>query len=115
MKCLLIGILVVELFTQAYKAEGYASYYSSVLNGKLTASGEFFSNDSLTAAHPNLPFDTRVKVTNLDNGKMVVVRINDRGPFVKNRIIDLSQEAAKRLDFIEEGLCRVKIEIVSND
>ncbi|MBS2098186.1 septal ring lytic transglycosylase RlpA family protein [Carboxylicivirga linearis] len=115
MKSLLIAAFVVELLAQTFKAEGYASYYSSVFDGKTTASGEIFSNDSLTAAHPNLPFDTSVKITNLDNGKVVIVRINDRGPFVKNRVIDLTQEAAKHLDFINEGLCRVKIEIVLNN
>jgi len=90
---------------------GYASYYGPGFHGKLTANGETFDMNSMTAAHKTLPFNTRVKVTNIENGKSVVVRINDRGPFVKGRIIDLSVEAAKRLDMMDSGIARVTLEV----
>lgn len=89
---------------------GKASYYASKYNGRRTASGEKFRNSKLTAAHKTLPFGTKVKVTNLKNGKTVKVRINDRGPFIPGRIIDLSKKAARRIDMIEEGVGSVKIE-----
>jgi len=92
--------------------EGVASYYAHEFNGRLTASGEVYDMNKLTAAHKELPFGTMVRVTNLDNGKSVVVRINDRGPFVKNRIIDLSLEAAKRIGLVSTGTARVRLEIV---
>jgi len=77
-----------------------------------TASGERYDMNDLTAAHRTLPFNTRVKVTNLSNGKSVVVRINDRGPFKKNRIIDLSLAAAKKIDLIGPGSAKVRLDIV---
>jgi rare lipoprotein A len=86
-----------------------ASTYSE--NGGKTASGEVFAPGKLTAAHRTLPFGTRVRVTNLNNGRKVVVRINDRGPFVKNRVIDLSQAAAQQLQF--SGLVPVSLETVA--
>src|SRR5690606_30787888 len=79
---------------------GKASYYAAKYNGRRTASGEKFRNSKLTAAHKSLPFGTKVKVTNLRNGKSVKVRINDRGPFVPGRIIDLSKKAARRIDML---------------
>jgi rare lipoprotein A len=91
---------------------GIASFYGEKFHGRKTASGEIFDMNKLTAAHPSLPFGTIVKVTNLKNNKSVVVRINDRGPFAKNRIIDLSYEAARRLDFIKDGTTAVKIEVI---
>ena len=81
--------------------EGMASWYGKKFHGKKTASGERFNMYELTAAHRTLPFGTKVKVTNLENNKSVVVRINDRGPHVKGRIIDLSYAAAKKIDMIE--------------
>jgi rare lipoprotein A len=92
--------------------EGVASYYAHEFNGRKTASGEIYDMHDMTAAHRKLPFDTRVRVINLSNMKSVVVRINDRGPFVKGRIIDVSYEAAKRLDMIEKGTARVRLEIL---
>jgi len=90
-----------------------ASYYSSKFEGRKTANGEIFSNSLLTAAHPTLPFGTKVKVTCLANNRSVVVRINDRGPFSsKKRIIDLSQSAARELGIIKKGVARVRIEVV---
>jgi rare lipoprotein A len=95
--------------------EGIASYYAHEFNGRRTASGEVFDMNKLTAAHPTLPFDTIVRVTNLDNGKTVTLRINDRGPFKKGRIIDVSYEAAKRLDFVRQGLAEVRVEAIGRE
>ncbi len=92
--------------------EGIASWYGEDFHGKKTASGETYNMYDLTAAHRTLALGSRVKVTNLDNGKEVVVRINDRGPFAKGRIIDLSFEAARRLDMISEGTGRVKLTVL---
>ncbi|MEI6691686.1 MAG: septal ring lytic transglycosylase RlpA family protein [Chlorobium sp.] len=96
-----------ELFVVA---EGKASYYADQFHGRRTANGETFNMHKLTAAHPSLPFGTWVKVTNLNNGKDVVVRINDRGPFVKGRVIDLSIDAAKEIGIMRSGTVRVKLE-----
>jgi len=90
--------------------KGKASYYARSFQGKETASGETFNQNELVAAHKTLPFDTRVQVTNLENGKQVTVRINDRGPFKPGRIIDLSRVAANRIDLLEEGIAPVRIE-----
>ena len=95
-------------FTQ----HGKASYYARSFHGEQTASGETFNQNELVAAHKTLPFGTRVKVINLDNGKQVTVRIVDRGPFKPGRIIDLSRVAASRIDLLEDGVTRVKIEKV---
>ncbi len=95
-----------------YFEEGIASYYSDDFEGKLTASGEVFSQSGLTAAHPTLPFGTLVKVTNLENGNSVVVKINDRGPFIQGRIIDLSKTASQKLGFFGKGLAKVKVEVL---
>jgi rare lipoprotein A len=94
---------------------GKASYYANKYHGRATASGERFDTNELTAAHKTLPFGTRVRVTNLDNGKSVTVRINDRGPFVKGRVIDLSLAAAKRIDMINAGLANVEVRQVGAD
>jgi len=89
---------------------GIASYYSNKFDGKPTSSGEVFHQNKLTGAHRELPFNTLVKVTNLSNNKSVIIRINDRGPFIKGRLIDLSRSAAEKLDMIEAGIIKVKIE-----
>ena len=93
-------------------SEGTASFYSTQFHGRKTANGETFNMNQLTAAHPSLPFGTLVKVTNMDNGKNVVVRINDRGPYVKGRIIDLSKSAARKIGILKEGVAQVKVEPV---
>ena len=90
---------------------GIASYYGKKFHGKRTASGEIFDMYKVTAAHKTLPFGTRVLVTNLGNGRSVTVRINDRGPFVKGRIIDLSYEAARRIGIT--GIAKVKLVILN--
>lgn len=92
--------------------EGLASYYSDFFNGRPTASGEIYSGNEYTAAHNSLPFGTFVRVRNLSNGKEIVVRINDRGPFIEGRIIDLSRVAAEAIDLIPKGTARVQIEVV---
>jgi rare lipoprotein A len=97
-----------------YHAEGQASYYGARHHGNKTASGERFDQHALTAAHRNLPFGSMVRVTNLRNDKTVVVRINDRGPYAKKRIIDLSQQAAKQLDMLRDGVVPVRIEQLSD-
>ncbi|MEO1022872.1 MAG: septal ring lytic transglycosylase RlpA family protein [Bacteroidota bacterium] len=109
-------------FDDAYKTNtlsaietGVASWYGPNFNGKLTANGEIYDMDGMTAAHRTLPFNTVVKVENLDNGQSVVVRINDRGPFAKNRIIDLSREAAKRMQMIGPGTARVRLYVVEGE
>jgi rare lipoprotein A len=92
---------------------GMASWYGPGFHGRRTASGEVYDQDGLTAAHPSLPFGTRVRVTNLDNGRVVEVRITDRGPFVDGRAIDLSRAAAGVIGLIGPGVCRVRIEVMS--
>ncbi|MDD2792766.1 MAG: septal ring lytic transglycosylase RlpA family protein, partial [Sediminibacterium sp.] len=88
---------------------GYASYYADKYEGRKTSNGEVFRQRKLTAAHKTLPFGTKVKVTNLANGRTVRVRINDRGPFIEGRIIDLSKAAAQKVDMIPAGVTRVRI------
>jgi rare lipoprotein A len=102
-----------------FRQVGTASWYGPGFHGRKTARGERFDQNKLTAAHRSLPLDTVVKVTNLDNGKAVKVAINDRGPYVGNRVIDLSRAAATKLDMTDDGTARVRIEVAelpgSND
>ncbi len=99
-------------FTSPLKTElGVASYYHDKFNGRTTSSGEIFSNEGLTAAHKTMPLGTWVKVTNLKNDSVVVVKINDRLPKTSTRSIDLSVRAARQLNFIRAGLTKVKIEL----
>lgn len=91
---------------------GKASYYADKFHGRSTASGEKYDKRKLTAAHRNLPFGTRVRVRNLKNNRSVIVRINDRGPFVKGRIVDLSRAAAERIDMVRDGVVSVKVEVL---
>jgi len=90
---------------------GTASWYGSYFHGKETASGEPYNMYDLTAAHPTLPLGTYVKVTNLRNGRSLIVRVNDRGPVVEGRIIDLSYAAARELDFKKQGIQRVRLDL----
>jgi len=89
-----------------------ASYYARKFHRRKTASGERFDNYAMTAAHKTLPFGTEVKVTNSNNGKSVTVRINDRGPFVKGRIIDLSRAAFSQIADLDRGVVKVEISVV---
>jgi len=93
--------------------EGIASWYGPGFHGRLTASGERYNMYAFTAAHKTLPMGTKVLVTNLENGRQTIVRINDRGPFVKGRIIDLSYAAARALGMHQKGTARVRIEALS--
>ena len=95
-----------------HRESGKASYYATKFQGRKTASGERFNQASKTAAHKSLPFGTKVKVTNVKNGRSVVVRVNDRGPFVKGRIIDLSQAAFSSIGNLSSGVIKVEIEVV---
>jgi rare lipoprotein A len=112
MKSLFVAAFVAlaSLASPAQANIGWASYYSCC---KITANGERFNKNGLTAAHRKLPFGTKVKVTNLRNGKSVIVRINDRGPFIKGRMIDLSLGAAKVIGLTKSGIAKVKITILN--
>jgi rare lipoprotein A len=96
-----------------YKSSAVASYYADKFHGRKTSNGEIFNMYALTAAHKTLPFNTKIKVTNLSNGKSVIVRVNDRGPFVKGREIDLSKAAAVQLDMIKSGTTKVKLTVLT--
>jgi rare lipoprotein A len=95
-----------------YKAEGLASFYADNFHGRYTANGEIFDMNSITAAHPTMPLPSYARVTNLRNHKSIIVRVNDRGPYVGNRVIDLSIRTAKLLDFYGQGLAKVKVEYI---
>src|ERR1044071_342520 len=97
---------------RGYTASGKASFYSSKHQGKKTASGELYNQNLKTAAHKTLPFGTVVKVTNEDNAKSVIVKINDRGPYIRGRIIDLSHSAFASIGAISQGVIDVNIEVV---
>ncbi len=95
-----------------YTASGKASYYAMKFQSKKTASGDLYDKAKKTAAHKKLPFGTKVKVTNIKNSKSVIVKINDRGPFVKGRIIDLSGSAFSSIANIDDGVINVKIKVI---
>lgn len=106
----LLAVLIAMLNTGAVAETGRASWYALTSR---TASGEWCDPNAMTAAHPSLPFGTRVRVENLNNGRSVVVRINDRGPFVAGRIIDLTRAAADRLGFLTRGIADVRLTVLS--
>lgn len=95
-----------------YRAEGQASWYGSDFHGRRTANGEVFDMYSISAAHPTLPLPSYVRITNLENHRSIVVRVNDRGPYHDNRVIDVSVRAAKLLGFYDKGVARVRVEYV---
>ena len=97
---------------KGFSETGVASWYGKKFHGRKTASGERYNQNKMTAAHKTLPFGTNVRVKNIENGKSVVVRINDRGPFKKGRIIDVSRAAAKKLGMINSGIAKVNIKVV---
>jgi len=103
-------LLFLNACTPKIYETGKASFYADSFQGRKTASGEIFRQNKKTAAHKTLPFGTKVTVTNLKNGKTVKVKINDRGPFVAGRIIDLSKKAAKKIDMKNDGVAAVKIQ-----
>ena len=98
----------------ANSLSGEASWYGPGFHGRLTANGERYDQNAMTAAHKSLNFGTKVKVTNLNNGKSVTVRINDRGPYVGGRIIDVSAAAARSLDMMSSGVAPVRVDILGN-
>ena len=100
---------------RGYRETGVASWYGPGFHGKKTSNGERYDQNAMTAAHKLLPFGTRLRVTNLNNGRSVIVRINDRGPFVGTRIIDLSKEAARQLHMIGSGTARVNLVAIGED
>ncbi|MCR5613182.1 septal ring lytic transglycosylase RlpA family protein [Treponema sp.] len=110
--CLCVGFLNFAHSAALYKASATASYYAEAFHGKKTSNGERFNMYALTCAHKMLPFNTVLKVTNLSNGRSVQVRVNDRGPFVGTREIDLSKAAAVQLGMIGSGTAKVRLEIV---
>src|SRR3954466_1078867 len=111
MKSFLQLLFICLLFAacKTVKENGVASYYADKFDGRKTASGAVFRQNKLTAAHRTLPFGTRVKVKNLSNGKTVKVTVNDRGPFVQGRTIDLSKKAAKKIGMLQKGVAQVQI------
>src|SRR5690606_17690869 len=106
------GRVYVPQENTKYKAEGLASWYGDAFHGRLTANGEVFDMASLSAAHPTLPLPCYVRVTNLGNSKSLVVRVNDRGPYHGNRLIDVSNKAAELLEFKRNGVAPVRVEYV---
>ncbi|MBI2816921.1 MAG: septal ring lytic transglycosylase RlpA family protein [Acidobacteria bacterium] len=102
-----------ESASQRYVEVGYASWYGNPYHGRRAANGEIYDMNKLTAAHLTLPFGTQIKVTDLENNRTVNVRINDRGPFVKGRILDLSLAAAKQIQMVGPGTALVRIEVLS--
>ncbi len=111
MKKFALSALLAVAFavSAAHASTGLASYYKS---GKLTANGERYNPQGLTAAHRNLPFGTKLKVTNLRNGKSVIVRVNDRGPFIKKRVLDLSYGAARVIGMHHSGVAKIRFDII---
>lgn len=112
--CLIFPFFVIAQDTSTTSQSGTASYYAKKFEGRKCSSGERFRHDSLTAAHKTLPFGTRVKVTNIKNDSIVIVKINDRLPKKSKRVIDLTRRAAKQLNFIRVGLTKVKIEVIKD-
>lgn len=120
MACVCVGLaacsggLLSRDESKGFSQQGEASFYADKFQGRLTANGERFNQKALTAAHKRLPFGTKVRVTNLENGKAVVVRINDRGPFVSGRVIDLSKSAFRHIGNTRQGVIDVKIEVLDH-
>ena len=96
----------------AWAQSGPVSWYGPGFHGRRTANGEIFNTNRLTMAHRSLAFGSKVRVTNLDNGRSIVLRVNDRGPYVRGRIADLSHAAASRLGFVDDGVARARIELL---
>ncbi len=106
------GVRYVPREDPGYNVVGMASWYGRPFHGRKTASGQIYNMNALTAAHPTLPLGTQVRVTNLAKNRSVVLTVNDRGPFAKGRIIDVSRRAAERLGFRRAGTARVRVEVI---
>jgi rare lipoprotein A len=113
--CMLLAASPALLSMPVSSADGFASYYGAGFHGRRTASGERFDQHALTAAHRTLSFGTKVRVTNARNGNSVVVTVNDRGPFVRGRVIDVSRAAAQRLGMLGAGVAPVRLDVVERD
>lgn len=111
----IFGVSYIPQDYEFFEEEGMASWYGSDFHGKKTANGEIYNMGDITAAHPTLPLPSLIRVTNLSNGKTTVVRVNDRGPFAKNRIIDVSEKTAEILGFKGRGTTKVKIEFLRKE
>ena len=116
-KTILLTILLLNLSTPTYAKNkktqiGKGSWYGKQFQGKLTANGEHYNMYDYTAAHRSFPFNSMVKVTNLKNGRSIIVRVNDRGPYHGGRIIDLSYVAAKKLGYVKKGVAKLKIQLL---
>ena len=103
-----------EGLRDAQPETGTASFYARRFQGRVTASGERYDERALTAAHRTLPFGTRLRITNLENGRSVVVTVTDRGPADRGRVVDLSRHAARQLGFVREGTARVRLDVVGD-
>lgn len=106
------GRVYVPEYDPHYRADGLASWYGDDFHGRYTANGEIFDRDGITAAHPTMPLPSYARVTDLDNGRSIIVRVNDRGPYAHDRVIDLSVRAAQLLEFYRRGTARVRVEYV---
>lgn len=111
-KIITVILLFIPIYSFTHELNGHASWYGGKFIGRQTANGEIFDTNKLTAAHKTLPFNTVVEVINNTNGKKVKVRINDRGPFIDGRIIDLSKKAASKIDMLESGTADVTLKII---
>jgi rare lipoprotein A len=109
------GVLYTPRLDYAYDGRGVASWYGGAFHNKLTANGERYDENELTAAHQTLPMPSVVRVTNLENGRSLILRVNDRGPFVGGRILDVSKKAAKLLGFHRQGTARVRVQIMERE
>ncbi|MGA7979549.1 MAG: septal ring lytic transglycosylase RlpA family protein [Chromatiaceae bacterium] len=115
-----LAILALSPLSSAARSDhtqvlrGTASYYGAKFQGRRTASGERFNQEALTAAHKTLPFGTKVRVTNLRNGESVEVKINDRGPYIRGRIIDLSKGAAREIGMLHSGTAKVRVKVIAS-
>lgn len=109
------GVLYVPKLDYGYADSGTASWYGGAFHNRLTANGERYDENELTAAHQTLPMPSVVRVTNLDNGRSLILRVNDRGPFVDGRILDVSKKAAKMLGFHRQGTARVRVQILEKE
>ena len=111
---LILSILFLSSISLIAQSEefGVASYYADAFDGRKTASGEIYDKAKMTAAHKELPFGTMIRVTRLDNKKSIILRVNDRGPFISGRVVELSTSAAKKIGLIRDGIAEVKVEVV---
>ncbi len=112
-----LGIIIIFLLLTGYSNsenvfEGNCSYYSYSLDGKKTASGEIYNKHKLTCAHRTLPFNTKLRITYVKTGKRVTVKVNDRGPYTKGRVLDISSAAAKKIGLLQDGTGKVKCEVL---